>query len=509
MQPIRTRGDLAALLERHMAQSSGRPGQPLPDDDIEGRTALKTYLLEAHGRMRVDPKAALGEIAGALGLEVEPTAENELIELRLGDTTFWLDTTEPRFPRLYTVGLAKDTDRVAASLVSGTGLVDCVRLPPRTLETLPRTTSTQMVLFSLRHDRRPLRRAPDPDGIDSVTLRLWGPRASETLDKLRSSHVLPAATSVFSVRLRGGDEQRHCLAEVFHGGKITAVGNSFHEHERIVRAIIDERAASAARLEALPHPRRVFVPVVWTVDDLGHAVAKIFGGGEPFKLWGLPEQTGPDVFRVQAVDGEVGRSATFGVTRAGVSVELGPRTPASVLIRFVSNLQYHVNADLAADVLAPEPLLQLGLPDGADDGPAFTERSPLHEVARSVLTEACGMLLRNQLSLTAPVLVEGVLGERSDALSDLTRRVMSEAAAHEWRTRLYPAQSADGKLLWRFQDPLPVDGVQRLRELVRLNRLAQQLVARLSGAPVARWLQLSLFGPESLVPPVAGGDEPA
>lgn len=485
-----------------MAQGSGRAGAQPADDDIEARTALKTYLLEAHGKMRTDPRAALGEVAAALGVFVEPTAEPELFEIRSGDVTFWFDTTLPRFPRLYSFGPVKDTDRVAAALVSGSGHLDSVWLPPRTLEALSQATSTQMMLFSLRHDRRLLRKAPDPQGIDSVTLRLWGPTARETLLKLRVSEVLPGATSVYSVRVRCGDDQRHCLAEVFHNGKITAVGNSFFEHERLLRAILDEQSATSARLEESGTQRRVFIPVAWTVDDLGYAVGKMFGGGEPFRLWGLPEQIGPEAFRVRAIDTEVGRAATFTITREGVFVELGLKAPASVLVRFVSSLQYHINADLDVDVLAPEPLLQRALPSEAE-GPAFHECSPLHEVARAVITEACGMLIRGQLSLTAQSLVEGTLGERSDALWNLTRKVMSEIAAHEWRTKLYPVQTPDGALLWRFQDPLPVDASQRLRELVRLNRYAQQLVARLSGMPVAKWLQLSLFGPETLVPPVS------
>jgi hypothetical protein len=64
-------------------------------------------------------------------------------------------------------------------------------------------------------------------------------------------------------------------------------------------------------------------------------------------------------------------------------------------------------------------------------------------------------------------------------------------------------QSPEGRLAWRFLDALPVDASARLRELVRLNRMANQLLARLSGLPMAHWLQLSLFGPETLVPPVS------
>jgi hypothetical protein len=503
MQSIRTRADLALLLERHMAQSSARSGQPPQDEEIEGRTALKTYLLSAHGRMRSDPRAALGEVAGALGLQVRASGERELLELALGETVLWLDSTTARFPRLYSVSPAKDSDRVAAALVAATGLVEPIWLPPRMLESLARTTSTTMVLFSLRHDRRPLRRAPDKDGIDSVTLRFWGPRARDTLDKLRRSEVLPAATSVYSVRLRGGDEPCYCLAEVFHNGKITAIGNSFQEHERMVRAILDHHGASAEQLEQSRSTRRLFIPISWTIDDLGYAVVKMFGGAEPFRLWGLPELLPPDAFRVRAVDLDVGRPATFTLSQKGVSVELGPQTPASVLVRFLSNLQYHVNADLDADVLLLEPLLQLALPNDEAAAP-FTERSPLHDVARAVLPEAIGQAVRGQLVLGTASIAEGALGDKpSEPLIDLVRRVMSEAAAHEWRTRIYPVQSPEGRLAWRFLDALPVDASARLRELVRLNRMANQLLARLSGLPMAHWLQLSLFGPETLVPPVS------
>jgi hypothetical protein len=509
MQPIRTRSDLALLLERHMAQNTARGSQPAADEDLEVRTALKTYLLEAHGRMRTAPRAALGEVASALGLQITPTAEAELIEISFGDVTLWLDVSNARFPRMYSIGQVKDTDRVVAALVAGTGLVESVWLPPRTLESLAATTQTGMVLFSLRHDRRPLRRTPDRDGIDSVTLRLWGPRAKDTLDKLRRSEVLPAATSVYSVRLRGGDTERYCLAEVFHTGKITAVGNSFLEHEKMIRSILDERDQWSQRFDAYRTPRRFSVEVPWTVDDLGFAVGKIFGGAEPFRLWGLPEQTAPGTYRVRAVDTDVGRSALFTLTSTSLTIEMPARTPASVLVRFVSNLQYHVNADLSADLIAPEPMLQLGLLDEPSNN-AFRELSPLHDVARVVLTEACALLLRNQLSITPAMLVESALGEvPTEALCALTRTVMSEAAANEWRTRMYPIQGNDGKIAWRFLDPLPVDASARLRELVRMNRLSQQLVARLAGVPVANWLQLSLFGPESLVPPVHQDEEGA
>ncbi len=506
MLTIRSRRDLSLLLEKQMTAASTRSGAaPSIEEDIEGRSALKTYLLEAHGMMRRDPLTALQDVAGALGITVSATDDPGLYALQLGELMFWLDTADASVHRLYTVGVAKDADRIHEMLVSGTGQLECVWLPPATLEKLAHHEAARMVLFSLRHDRRALRRAPDAEGIDSVTLRFWGPRAKETLDKLRRSEVLPGATSVYSVRVRIGDDERYCLAEVFHTGKVTAIGTSFAEHERILRFLLDDHEDRTVALEkARATPRRLTVPVRWTVDDLGYAVGRMFGGAEPFRLWGLPEQTGPDSYRVRAVDLDVGRPAVFEVDRGGVSLELGPRTPASVAVRYISAIQYHVNADTQSDALAPEPLLQLALPVSAERG-AFKETGTLAEVGRAVLAEACSQWVRGQQLVTTQAVLDATHGSEhgTDALHDLARRVLSEAAAYEWRAWLKPVVTPEGRTHYRFVDALPVDSSARLRELARLNRAAQQLVARLAGTGLARWLQLSLFGPEAMVTPLS------
>jgi hypothetical protein len=509
MLQIRSRRDLSLLMEKQMTAASSRSGAPPIDEDIESRTALKVYLLEAHGRMRTEPLAALTEVCAPLGITVEPTNDPELLSLVMGELQLWLDTSAGRVCRLYTVGPAKDADRVHELLVSTTGSLECVWLPPRVLEQLARASEVRMVLFSLRHDRRPLRRAPDDQGIDSVTLRFWGPRAKETLDKLRRSEVLPNATSVYSVRLRLGDEERHCLAEVFHTGKLTTVGTSFAMLDGVLAKLTEAHADLALSLErAQRTPRRIEVAVQWTLDDLGYGVARMFSGAEPFRLWGIPEQVG-DSYRVRAVDLDLGRSARFEVSPRGVAMELGPNTPASVAIRFVSALQYHVNADLGDDLTTPEPLLQLALPVAATPG-AFNERSQLAEVARAVLAETCALWVRGAQAITTAGVLEATFGAEAgtDALHDLTRKVLTESAAHEWRHWLKLVLSPEGRTSWRFTDALPMDPGARIRELVRLNRAAQQLVARMSGTGLARWLQLSLFGPEAMVAPILSSDEP-
>ena len=139
---------------------------------------------------------------------------------------------------------------------------------------------------------------------------------------------------------------------------------------------------------------------------------------------------------------------------------------------------------------------------------AFRETSGLAEVGRAVLAEACSLLVRGQTTVSAQSLVEASHGAdcATEALLNLAHRVMSEAAAYEWRAWLKPVVSPEGKASWRFNDMLPIDATARLRELGRLNRAAQQLVGRLAGTGLAKWLQLSLFGPEAMVTALAGDD---
>lgn len=504
MLTIRSRRDLNLLLEKQMTAASTRSGAPAIDEEIEGRTALKTYLLEPHGRMRAEPLAALSAYARTFGITVEATQDPELLALTLGELQLWLDTSDRRVCRLYTVGAAKDADRVHLQLVSGSGLLECVWLPPEALEHLANVAEAKMVLFSLRHDRRPLRRAPDEHGIDSVTLRFWGPRAKQTLEKLRQSEVLPDATSVYSVRIRVGDDERYCLAEAFHNGKLTAIGTSFAEHERLVNILLGAHAGHIASVEAAQAASRAIkIPVPWTTDDLGYAVARMFSGAEPFRLWGVPVREtvdGVEHFRVRATDLDVGRSAAFVITRHSAQLELSPRTPASTAIRFASALQYHVSSRTQIDALTDEPLLALAAPKISEQG-SFGEMASLAEVARAILPEVCGLWVRSMGQFSTRNVIESTHGNElaTEALHDLARKVLDEASAGELRQWLKRVVSPEGKIAWRFVDLLPYDATARLRELVRFNRAAQQCVARMSGTELARWLQLSLFAPAEMV----------
>jgi hypothetical protein len=182
-----------------------------------------------------------------------------------------------------------------------------------------------------------------------------------------------------------------------------------------------------------------------------------------------------------------------------MAIELPAGTPPCVALRFLCNVQFHAHADFSLD-----PLLQLragGAP--ARPEPPFSERDPLDRVAAAVLAEVVAQWLRNATHVSVLSVLEGLLGPERAAQghADLTRKVLSEAAAYEWAEWLKPARDESGATVWRFRVEPQRERTARTRQLSRLYKHSAQLAQRLAGGNVEPWSQLSLFDAEALVPP--------
>ncbi len=500
MATVRTRADLAVLLGRQMASSLRNNTN---DEDIEGRAALKTYLLEPHGPVRTRAKEILSGTLATLGVTIETTDEPELLSLVAGDQVSWLDCTQDRPWRLHIVANVKDADRIHELLTSATPYLTPLRILPAKLESLAIRTASPLVLFSLRHDRRPLRPLHElpatREGVDVVTLRFWASTAAETLMALRRKDVLPGATSVSSVQLRLGDHEAYARVEVYHDGKCTAVGNSFVHFERLLDAITAEYAEVCNMITAITSKgRRIHVAIPWKIEAVEPAVARMFVGQDPFALWGLPERLSEHAFVTRAVDLDSGQCATIEVTREGISIELAAEAHPCVALRLLTNIQFHAHSELDL-----EPLFQLRAGGAAaNPEPAFYEKSSLAKVAAVVLAETVATWIRGSATVSVTSILQGLFqaDQRTKGLEDLVRTVLSEAAAYEWSEWIKPTRDDAGATAWRFKVEPNRERIARSRQLGRLYRASAQLAQRVSGANVEPWSQLSLFAAEAMVP---------
>lgn len=344
--------------------SRGRWGVLGENDELGARTMVKTYLVEAHcGEDDAATGAALTDLGRKVGFRTLRTTEPGLFHLLARDVEFWCDTSMGRFWRMHTTAPVESADPLQDRMMSAATWLDKVWLPPDYLEQLPIKIGARMLTFSLNHDRRPLSKGDEPaTEADSVTLRLWASHAQETLQKLRAAQVFPHGVSIRSVRLRSGDDEpdgAFCVAEYFHDGKITVGGTSFDEHSRLVVRVLrdyrvlvenlEQRYGLGADKDEHGHPIIVGEPIVidvdWTLPDLEFAVARIFGSGEPFRLWGLPERLADGHYRARAVDLHVGGVLTFDITRRYVTIQLPRGMCGNTVVRFLNHLRFHVNAD--------------------------------------------------------------------------------------------------------------------------------------------------------------------
>lgn len=360
---IRNRRDLARHLQDQMTAARLPWPPPEAEEESPGRTHVKTYLVEAHAHdaPSADPKALLADIAVRVGAQVSDTDDADLAVVRQGDNEYWIDISDRRFWRLHTIAPVKVSDPLRDALVEATPWVDRVWLPPSLLESLPQETGSDMLTFSLVHDRRPLT-AEGSSALDAnfyVSMRLWATRAAETLKKLRTAEVFPHGTSVRSVQLRIDAEDAEgefCVAEYFNHGKVTATGTSFDQHNRVLLFVIGAYRRLVEGIEERygmgyegDPPRLVGDPIViemqWTVQDLQFAVQRIFANVDPFRLWGQPEKVADGHYRARAVDLHIGCTLTLDITRDRVVVQLPRGTCGNTVLRFLSNLEYHVNSE--------------------------------------------------------------------------------------------------------------------------------------------------------------------
>lgn len=379
---IETRRDLAQFLQAQMASGHGFfPGEDEEELETTGRTSLKTYLVESH--VADDQEAVLHgleRVGSPLGFSISATKDRHLFRLHRHDADLWCDTSFGRFWRLHTTAPVKVADPIRDGLVAGATWLDNVWLSPRYLESLSTRSETRLLTFSLRHDRRPL----SPEGMpsseaDFVSLRLWSSQAREQLSQLRAVEIFPHGVSVGSVRLRsGGDdpESDFCVAEYFHDGKVTASGTSFDEHNRLlvhalrdydglVQQIEDRRIRATNEGQREVRGQPLTIDVQWRVSDLRFAVRKMFSSAGPFRLWGLPTRLAEDHYRARAVDLHFGGVIDFDITRDWITIQLGPEVCGNTVVRFLSNLRFHVSSDAGIQGL-----------EGSEAGAGEASRAP-------------------------------------------------------------------------------------------------------------------------------------
>ena len=222
--------------------------------------------------------------------------------------------------------------------------------------------------LSLDYDRRVI---PDIDfnavgaPPEFLKMQLWGGRAGRVLEILRAEGAFPNETTLSKVKLRymldDATPDSFTLDDVKYNGKVTARGTSFDSHLALLARIVDQYAAAIDDVEARYRigsspGERFWVsgdPIHFffepPIADIAAFCMHVFGGGEPFRLWGVPVQLRHDYFRIEGVDLHVGQTLRCEVAPGFLRLYLPQAACGNSAIRLYTNLQHHYNSQVRVE----------------------------------------------------------------------------------------------------------------------------------------------------------------
>ena len=324
------------------------------------RPAVKTYLVEPAPRLlgrdlQEFLRRSFRAASPRRRVAVTPLPENaDVLEAQIGKVRLWVETGDDRFWQVHSI----DETSVVASIVDRwialTPELDAPWFPEQLLRAI--ADVGEFIGFGLSYSRAYF--AEDPDGAESLSVRVSGSESREALHDLQGQHTFLRASALSMVRVRnpfagpGATEVGRITTSLNARGRVSSRGDSFLRHRDFLRYGADLYRATEARIaesmtiggldqsgEGLRSP--IVVRLASPVDDLSAFCGRLFSGGDPFRLWGFLERRSPDLIVANTFDPRSGASFTVEATPDALRIFLPTGTSGTVVLRLVTLLQQH------------------------------------------------------------------------------------------------------------------------------------------------------------------------
>lgn len=338
-----------------------------------GRNALKTYVIEIHGFNDKTEYDILQKTLITRAKEVDndskisETEEESLLCLNTSDGEYFIDTASKRYVVIHTANSTKVTDRFIKKFQNTDGL-DTLWLPvPLLLQTIDFGKLWGLgVKYKEALEDPLLDQEEDHDDVQDVSLnvnRHFANNIFRVLMNSEFSHMM--GLSKISILRR--DEKTFVdrkpsfiVDDIRYNGKITAKGNSYSKHSRIVYDLVQLYSSTINRLEdnGLSFEDGFLSGTPITIKFSrkilpSKLIDLLFTGEEPFRLWGMPESVGVEQYRVYAVDmhhGNSGGRLTFEIEESYIRVSLPKYSCANTILRLLANINHHIDAMATLEV---------------------------------------------------------------------------------------------------------------------------------------------------------------
>lgn len=346
-----------------------------------GTSLLKTYLLEAHAGHEQQHRDIFMLLTAAFSpnilgqrsrAEVHETNEEFFYRISAvwasNDAEFFVDASDRRFWILHSISNSRKADRILHRVIANDPHLDSAWLPIQLLESVADMGSFRGLHLDYDHREVPDVEFDSPEApVEYLKMQLWGNRARQVLAILRQPNAFANATTLSKVKIKywldqAANDESFSLDEIKWDGKITARGTSFQSHINLVNTIYRsysdkvrgfERQFGLKFAEVPNQHGRITVdgePLTIRfsrpVNDIEKFMEAIFGGTEPFRLWGVPVSLGRNYFRVTALDLHVANRITFEVAPDFIRVYLPDGTCGNTIVRLYTNLQHYYDSQV-------------------------------------------------------------------------------------------------------------------------------------------------------------------
>ncbi|MGI8483620.1 MAG: hypothetical protein ACR2OU_05100 [Thermomicrobiales bacterium] len=342
------------------------------------KSLLKSYIVEANTTEAVRERGGVAEFFSLLDtsipVQVEFVDDPTVSMLKLGESEveFYLDSLDPRFWVLHTTAPASAADVTVRKLVHRTRLLDSVWLPTHEFEnwigeiSSPRRMTAKFALNTgIYRDSIPEEELGNDSMLFSIgsvgnVLERW--RRFREIDELSSMQALWSARGV---RRSSPDDDIFSLEEVTAAGKVTVRGNSFLHHEAFLRDLQERyrslitgwensfrlgwKQSDSRKYGVTPtgSVAEVYWPFEMDTSDQESLLSVMFNCGEPYRLYGIPQDQGRSRYSIRAVDLHTGDKLDIELLPTHIWVYLSENACGNVLARLLTNLQHYHDARTA------------------------------------------------------------------------------------------------------------------------------------------------------------------
>jgi hypothetical protein len=339
------RSSLEAALERSKKE-----------EELAFKNKIKTYIIESN-----ISELNSNSLKGAF--EIRNTANDSLKILRFRmknneSKDFYLDVTDKRFWKLYSLQDSSNTGKIIKGLVeSNFSRLDYLWLPSTSLEKY--MCYGKETGFSLKFKNK-LNNLTDDNKPRDISMRFWGGGAGDFLGSLRNNPPVQQGISLSSIGINHSVEGGYCKENISNFGKFTLMkGNSIDSHFNIVEKIKNDYSQIINKIESnyrLNIEKKgeglklsggpIFVDFNDELEGIERLIDIMFSGKLPFRLSGVIDKESDSFYRIYGIDLHSNDLVNFEISPEWIAIYLNHTSCGNVVTRLVTNIQTYITSKI-------------------------------------------------------------------------------------------------------------------------------------------------------------------